>query len=131
MEASPHVISMYTQGDFPEAGGIYKSRYVSASANTVFQNEWLLDPVFDRMLADAFTIADRKDRLSSYSPLQQYLVDRATTLWMVAEVFQAAYQAEYMDWPVAKGKGIAFLGFDTDARWIEVHPEKRAKLLGQ
>jgi hypothetical protein len=36
-----------------------------------------------------------------------------------------------MDWPVARGKGIAFLGFDTDARWIEVYPEKRVKLLGK
>ena len=131
MEASQHIISMYTQGDFPEAGGIYKSRYVSGSANTVFQNEWLLDPVFDQMLADSLAIADRDERLATYSAMQQYLVDRATTLWMVAEVFQAAYQAAYMDWPVARGEGIAFLGFDTDARWIEVYPEKRAELLGQ
>ena len=83
------------------------------------------------MLADSFAIADSEKRLATYSAMQQYLVDRATTLWMVAEVFQAAYQAAYMDWPVAKGEGIAFLGHDTDARWIEVYPEKRAELLGQ
>jgi len=131
MDVSPHIIGMSVNSDFSEAGGLYKVRYASAAANTVLQNEWLLDPVFDQMLTDSLAIADQEERLASYSPLQQYLVDRATSLWLVPEYYQGAYQAAYMDWPTGQGEGIRFLGYDTDARWIEVYPEKRAELLGQ
>jgi hypothetical protein len=40
-----------------------------------------------------------------------------------------AYQSTYIDWPAARGEGIPVIGYELDARWIEVYPDKRAELL--
>jgi peptide/nickel transport system substrate-binding protein len=125
-ETSPHAIPMFLPSDFPEAGALLSSRYRSASAHTFTQNEWLLDPEYDAMIEDALATIDSKERFSKYASIQQYVVELCPTLFLADDTSQHAYQTTYMDWPAARGEGIPIIGYDLDARWIQIYPEKKS-----
>lgn len=124
-ETSPHLVPMFMPVDFPEAGGMLHSRYHSASAHTFNQNEWLLDPEFDAMIDDALATLDPAERFDQYETLQHYIVDLCPTLFLAEDTSMHAYQAAYLDWPAARGEGIPIIGYELDARWIEIHPGQR------
>lgn len=126
-DASPHLVPMFLPCNWPEAGATLRSRYSSESARSVDQNEWLLDPKFDAMLKDALSTLDREERFAKYRELQHYIVDLAPTLFLVDDISQHAYQTTYVDWPAARGEGIPLIGYELDARWIQVYPEKKPK----
>jgi len=124
-DTSPHTVPMFLPSDFPEAGAILKSRYHSDSAHTFNQNEWLHDPAYDKMIEEALATTDRQERLAKYVKLQGYIVDLCPTLFLADDFSQHAYQTAYMDWPAARGEGIPVIGYEMDARWIQIYPEKK------
>ena len=124
-DASPHTIPMFLPSTFPEAGALLRDRYHSDSAHTFNQNEWLLDETYDKMIEEALATVDREERLVKYSKLQRYIVDLCPTLFLADDLSQHAYQTIYMDWPAARGEGIPIIGYEMDARWIQIYPEKR------
>ncbi|UCD71678.1 MAG: ABC transporter substrate-binding protein [Syntrophobacterales bacterium] len=126
-DTSPHTIPMFLPSDFPEAGALLKSRYHSVSAHTFTQNEWLRDTKYDKMIEEALATVDRGERFAKYVKLQHYIADLCPTLFLADDLSQHAYQTTYMDWPAARGEGIPIIGYELDARWIQIYPEKKAR----
>jgi len=124
-DTSPHLVPMFMPSDFPEAGASLHSRYHSVSVRSFQQNEWLLDPEYDRMIEEALSTSDRDARFAKYAELQHYIVDLCPTLFLLDDVSQHAYQAAYVDWPAARGEGIPIIGYDLDARWIQLDADKQ------
>jgi len=124
-DTSPHLVPMFMPSDFPEAGALLHSRYHSVSARSFQQNEWLLDPEYDRMIEEALATSDSEARFAKYAELQHYIADLCPTLFLVDDISQHAYQAAYLDWPAARGEGIPIIGYDLDARWIQIDTEKQ------
>ncbi len=77
------------------------------------------------MIEEALATVDREERFAKYKKLQHYIVDLCPTLFLADDFSQHAYQTTYMDWPAAKGEGIPIIGYELDARWIQIYPEKR------
>lgn len=128
-ETSPHLIIMSISADYPETGALLTSKYTPESASSVNQNEWLLDPKYDAMLKDALSTLNTEERYAKYAKLQHYIVGLCPTIFLVDTPSMHAYQSTYIDWPAARGEGIPVIGYELDARWIEVYPDKRAELL--
>ena len=131
LETSPHIVSVFDSSHYPEAGSLLESRYHSSSAPTWEQNEWLLDPDLDAMIEEALATVDRGERFQKYAEIQQYIVDLCPTIFLFEQVEKHAYQAAYVDWPVARGEVNPVMGYNMAARFIKVYPEKRAELLGK
>ena len=125
MDASPHMYSLSMANPFPEAGSPLQFRYHSDGARGTDQNEWLLDPEYDRLLEEAFATTDKNERFAKYGQLQHYIVDLCPTLFISEFPLMQAYQTEYMDWPSVYGEGIPLIGYHMDPRWIRVFPEKK------
>jgi len=129
-ETSPNIVSVFVAPHYPEAGSILESRYHSSSANTWEQNEWLLDPELDQMIEDAIATIDREERFAKYGEIQERIVELCPSLFLFDQVEKHAYQSYYVDWPAAAGTYIPVMGYNMDARAIQVYPEKREELLG-
>ena len=127
-DKSPHIVSIFDQGHYPEAGALLDARYGSASAKTWEQNEWLLDKKYDAMLEEAFQTMDRKKRFAQYYEIQKYIVDLCPTIFLFDQAEKHAYQDAYIDWPAARGELIPVMGYALAGRLIKVYPEKRAAL---
>ena len=128
-ETSPHLVPMFITAEYPDAGSLLDSKYGSDSASTWDQNEWLLDPKYDRMLEEALAIVDQSERAERYSELQDYIIDLCPTLFLCDDIETHAYQSYYVDWPAAKGEAVPVIGYNFEVRFIEVYPEKRKELL--
>ncbi len=128
-DTSPHIVSIFDQGHYPEAAALLDAKYGSGSAKTWEQNEWLLDKKYDAMLEDALQTMDREKRFAKYYELQKYIVDLCPTIFLFDQVEKHAYQAEYIDWPAARGELIPVMGYAMAGRLIKVYPEKRATLV--
>jgi peptide/nickel transport system substrate-binding protein len=129
METSPHIVTIFDAPSYAEAGAILEARYKSDSAATWEQNEWLLDENLDKMIDDAINTVDREERFKKYGDIQHYIVDLCPTLFLFDFMQKRPYQAQYVDWPAAKGKVIPLLGYNLAGRFIKVYPEKRDALL--
>jgi peptide/nickel transport system substrate-binding protein len=119
IETSPHLVPLFPGSDFPEAGAMLHARYHSLTAATFLQNEWLLDPVFDRTIEDALSTVSPEERFAKYAELQHYIVDLSPTIFLADDISQHAYRTDLIDWPAARGEGIPIIGYDLDARWIQ------------
>ena len=125
METSPNIVSVFVAPHYPEAGSILESRYHSKSAATWEQNEWLLSDEVDSMIEDAIATINRDERFRKYGEIQDYIVDLSPSLFLFDQVEKHAYQACYVSWPAAQGNFIPVMGYNMDARRIEVFPERR------
>lgn len=119
MEASPNIVSVFVAPHYPEAGSILKSRYHSDSAKTWEQNEWLLDPELDAMIDDAIATIDRAQRFAKYGAIQERIMELCPSLFLFDHLERHAYQT-YIDWPAAKGIVNPVMGYDFDARQIQI-----------
>jgi peptide/nickel transport system substrate-binding protein len=124
-ETSPNIVSIFVAPHYPEAGSILESRYHSKSAATWEQNEWLLDPEIDQMLEDSIATIDRTERFDKYGQIQDRIVELSPSLFLFDQVEKHAYQACYVAWPAAQGAFIPVMGYNMDARRIQVYPERR------
>lgn len=129
MEKTPHFHIVGNEARYPEAGALLQARYHSVTAGTWEQTEWLLDPVFDKMLDDALATVDREERYAKYREASRYIVDLSPSIFLVESPEGRAYQSAYMDWPAAKGEVIQGFKYDNSVRFIKVYPEKREELL--
>jgi len=121
MEKSPHIETIYVSPHWPEAGSMLESRYLSSSAATWEQNEWLLDPYYDEAVADALATVNMEERFAKYHDLQDYIVDLCPSIFVNDQLERHAYQS-YVDWPAARGLVIKIMGYNMDARFIKVLP---------
>jgi len=129
MEAAPHIQTTFVTPAIPEAGIALLGRYHSSSARTYTQNEWLLDSELDAMIEDALRTTDDLKRFAKYAAIQHYIAEICPTINVFEQVRKHAYQAAYVDWPLEKLPE-ALMGYAYALRFIKVHPEKRAELLG-
>jgi len=125
IETSPHIETIFVAPHYAEAGSMLKSRYHSDSAATWEQNEWLLNPAVDWLIDDAIATLDREERFKKYGLIQRMAVDLAWSLFLFDHAEKHAYQATYVDWPVARGEVIPVMGYNFAARFIQVYPEKK------
>ncbi len=104
-ELSPHIITLYTGADLPEAGLLIKQRYHSSTATTAFQNEWLLDPELDAAIDDALSTVDIEERFAKYRALQAELAERVVSIFLYDQLEKRAV-ADYVDWDSSAGARI-------------------------
>jgi len=128
-ETSPNIVTIFDSAHYPEAASLLESRYLSKSAATWEQNEWLLDPELDAMIGDSIKTIDREERFAKYGKIQHYITNLCPTLFLFDQVEKHAYQATYVDWPAARGEVIPVMGYNFAGRFIKVYPDKRAELL--
>jgi peptide/nickel transport system substrate-binding protein len=129
LETAPNIAYFLVAGNYPEAGSILEARYASTAAGTWEQNEWLQNATIDAMLRDAFSTVDNTERYQKYQEIQEQIVNMCPTIFLFYWAQPRAYQEYYIDWPAAKIGGHVVAGYDLDARWISVYPEKRDELL--
>ena len=125
IDKSPNIVTVFVAPHYAEAGSLLESRYHSNSAATWEQNEWLLDPEIDGMIEKAISTIDREERYKLYRDIQQMIDKICPSLYMFEQAQKQAYQASYIDWPSVKGVKIPVMGYDFDARFIQVFPEKK------
>lgn len=118
IETSPHIVTIFDNPKYPEAGAILEARYKSGTAATWEQNEWLLDKKYDAMIADAIETINRQARMRKYMELQDYIVDLCPTLFIFDKVVQMAYNSNVIDWPAVRGETPQINGFLHAGRFI-------------
>ena len=128
-ETTHHITLCWNMASYPDAGARLL-KYHSGAAGTHEGCEWLLDPELDELIVDAIQTADDDERTTKYYALQDMIVDLAPTIWANQEFERHAYQAHYVNWPQLE-KPLPVIGYNFDARFIEVFPEKRQELLGK
>jgi len=123
IETSPHIFTIINPAPYPEAGS-QLVRYHSNQAASAIQNEWLLDPLFDKMVEESEGIVNKADRFLKYGEIEKYIIDLCPTIFVDEPPQRRAYQADYVDWPNARGEAIPVAGYEIIARLIKVYPEK-------
>ena len=104
-ELSPHIVTLYTGADLPEAGLLIEQRYHSKTAATFFQNEWLEDPELDAAIEDALATVDIDERFAKYMTLQEHLAERVVSFFLYDQLEKRAV-ADYVDWDSSAGARI-------------------------
>ena len=104
-DLSPHIVTLYTGADLPEAGLLIEQRYHSKTAATFFQNEWLEDAELDAAIEDALATIDINERFAKYADLQAHLADRVVSFFLYDQLEKRAV-ADYVDWDSSAGARI-------------------------
>ena len=104
-ELSPHIVTLYTGADLPEAGLLLKQRYHSDTAATFFQNEWLEDAELDAAIDDALATVDIGERFAKYMALQEQLAADVVSFFLYDQLEKRAV-ADYVDWDSSAGARI-------------------------
>ena len=104
-ELSPHIVTLYTGADLPEAGLLIEQRYHSKTAATFFQNEWLEDPELDAAIEDALATVDSEERFAKYAALQEQLAEDVVSFFLYDQLEKRAV-ADYVDWDSSAGARI-------------------------
>ncbi|NLS44646.1 MAG: ABC transporter substrate-binding protein [Firmicutes bacterium] len=137
VETTSHGNVMFVGLHYPEAGSMLKSRYHSSTCGSYEQQEWLGDDQVDALINKALGTIDRDERFAVYAQVQERLVELCPTIWLLDYSEIRAYQAGYVDWPLAdhmKAGGevlCPLLGNSDYFRDMRVYPDKRAELLGK
>lgn len=126
IEKTPNVMSIWVAPHYPEAGSQLETKYHSRNAGTWEQAEWVLDPVLDAMIDDALATIDRDERFKKYALIQEYVVERALSIFAFDAYEKHAYQAAYVHWPQAITPN-PVMGYNIECRFIEVFPERIPK----
>ena len=122
---------------YPDAGCMLQPRYHSSTCGGWEQMEWLQDAEIDALIDEALATIDRDKRFALYAEVQERLVELCPTIWLIDHVGLRAYQAGYLDWPLANhmeaGGDIecSLTGIFDYFRDMKVYPDKRAELLGR
>lgn len=129
METTHNTEVCWNMTSYPEAGARLL-KYHSSTTGTHEQCEWLLDPEMDQLIEDALAIPGEKERFAKYYEIQDRILELTPTIFVHDEFERHAYQAYYINWPQLK-QPLPVTGYNFDARFIEVFPEKRQELLGR
>lgn len=129
VETTPHITSIWVSPHYGEAGSMLEAKYHSSNAGTWEQTEWLLNDEVDAMIEKAMATVDREERFAIYREIQEMIVELAPTIFSYDNMERHAYQSYYITWPQADDP-IPVMGYNVEARFIQVDPVKRAELLG-
>ncbi len=127
IETTPHVLSIWVNPHYAEAGSVLKSKYHSSNTGTWEQAEWLQNEEIDAMIEESLSTVDRKERVELYGEIQEKIVEICPSVFCYDNVEKHAYQAHYIDWPCIENP-IPVLGYNFDMRFIEIYPELREEL---
>jgi len=121
LETSPHMEFVGVVIHYNEAGSLLESRYHSKSAKTWEQNEWLYMsyPEVDEKIEDALATVDRDARFAKYADLQRWIIEICPSIFTCEYYLENAYR-DYVDFPVMQGKAALIMGYDYDARNIQI-----------
>lgn len=129
VDAAPHIQCAFITPAIPEAGVAMLDRFHSGASRSYTQNEWLLDDELDAKIEAALSTVDEQERLEAYADIQLHLAERFPTLNVFEQVRKHAYQEAYLTWPLDDLPSMVF-GYPYAARFIQVHPERLAEIVG-
>jgi len=129
IETTPHLRITPDSIKYPDASEMLMSRYHSRTTGKWSQLEWLLDPIFDKIIDEAIATVDEEERLDKYIEAMRYIVDLAPSIFVLEKPEARAYQAAYMDWPAARGEAMPYYSFNNCVRFIKIDTERREELL--
>lgn len=128
-EATPSMMFFEIACEYPEAGAILSLHLHSQNTGRYENTTWLDDPEIDALIDKAIATIDPQERYALYYEIQDRAAELATEILPYDRFERHAVQS-YIDWPQSRNPYPA-TGFNLDARFIEVYPEKRAELLGK
>ncbi len=129
-ETTPNASMIIVAPHYNEAGSMLSSRYHSSSCGTWEQTEWLQDQEVDRLIEDALSTVDKKERYAKYALAQQKIIELCPSIWLYDRDERLAYQAAYLNWvPEDSSNWCPIMGLAHYAHDIQIFPEKREALL--
>ncbi len=81
----------------------------------------------DKMIEDALSTVDFNQRMQKYYQIQKKLDELAPSVYVFEHIVLRGYQANYIDYPAARGDILPIAEYELDFRWIQVFPEKIPK----
>lgn len=119
MTTSPNIASVFVASNYPEAGSLLESKYLSKNAASWEQNEWLLNKTLDNMIEDALSTVNKTARFKKYAEIQHVIMQLCPDIFVLEHWMKFVYQ-DYIKWPAGEGKYTGVMGYDIDCRYIEV-----------
>jgi len=127
-ETTPHIMFFEIACEYPEAGAILDLHLHSRNQGRYENTHWLEDPELDTLIDRALATVDDEERFRLYYEIQERAVDLALDINIYDRYERHAVQTYYVDWPQSRNPFPA-TGYNLDARFIEVYPEKRQELV--
>jgi peptide/nickel transport system substrate-binding protein len=69
-----HIYNILVDSDYPEAGALLTSRYMSAGTGSWKQGEWLQNSTIDTMIQDALSTVNSTERFIKYANIQKQIM---------------------------------------------------------
>jgi peptide/nickel transport system substrate-binding protein len=69
-----HIYNILVDSDYPEAGALLTSRYMSAGTGSWKQGEWLQNSTIDTMIQDALSTVNTTERFIKYGNIQKQIM---------------------------------------------------------
>jgi peptide/nickel transport system substrate-binding protein len=118
-----HIYNILVDSDYPEAGALLTSRYMSAGAGSWKQGEWLQNSTIDAMIQDALSTVDTTQRFQKYATIQRALMDICPSLFIYDIRMTLAIQ-NYVTIPnvATPSQAQTIMGYDRIYRLFQIHP---------
>jgi peptide/nickel transport system substrate-binding protein len=124
VETTPHLLSIWVNPHFAEAGSVLETKYHSGNTGTWEQSEWLQNEEIDVLIDEAIATVNYAKRMELYAQAQEKIVDLCPSIFIYDNMERHAYQADYINWPQVN-EPLPVMGYNFDMRFIEVFPEKK------
>lgn len=119
-----HIYNILVDSDYPEAGALLTSRYMSAGTGSWKQGEWLQNSTIDTMIQDALSTVNTTERFIKYENIQKQIMDICPSIFIYDIRITVAIQ-NYVKIPnvVNPSQAQTIMGYDRVYRlWkIESH----------
>jgi len=119
-----HIYNILVDSDYPEAGALLTSRYMSAGTGSWKQGEWLQNSTIDTMIQDALSTVNTTERFIKYGNIQKQIMDICPSIFIYDIRITVAIQ-NYVKIPnvVNPSQAQTIMGYDRVYRlWkIESH----------
>ncbi|MCG8513180.1 MAG: ABC transporter substrate-binding protein, partial [Halanaerobiales bacterium] len=126
VETTPHLLSIWVNPHYAEAGSVLKSKYHSSNTGSWEQSEWLQNEELDQLIEQAIATVDQEKRMELYAQAQEKVVELCPSIFIYDNVERHAYQASYIKWPQVENY-VSVMGYNFDMRFVEIFPEQKRK----
>jgi len=118
-----HIYNILVDSDYPEAGALLTSRYMSAGTGSWKQGEWLQNSTIDAMIQDALSTVNTTDRFIKYGNIQKAIMDICPSLFIYDIRITVAIQ-NYVKIPnvVTPSQAQTIMGYDRVYRLWQIQP---------
>jgi peptide/nickel transport system substrate-binding protein len=118
-----HIYNILVDSDYPEAGALLTSRYMSAGVGSWKQGEWLMNSTIDAMIQDALSTVDTTQRFQKYANIQKAIMDLCPSIFIYDIRMTLAVQ-NYVKIPnvVDPTHAQTIMGYDRVYRLYQIQP---------